>query len=143
MPIEWPGNVSSALSVTVLDNTGASPNILDVDLPCTVHITWTVPPGINQMLGGSFRLRAYAERIGPGPEIQIGGTVVVPVTPPQSNYQGDLTLPGNALLGEGQPFNGVTVSGVYKIVAVLQHLNPGVTDISGFAEATITMFRKP
>lgn len=144
MEIEWPvGPNSSAMTVQVLDNTPAPASILDAGLPSTVHIEWTVPSPTNTTLGGSFRLRAYAESIGPGQEIQIGPTVVVPVVPPTVSYTADILVPAGTLLGEGEAFGGVLVSGVYKIIAVLQHLNPGPTEASGFAEDTIRMFRTP
>jgi hypothetical protein len=144
MEIEWPVTPNtSAMTVQVLDNTTAPASILDAGLPSTVRITWTVPPPTNTILGGSFRLRAYAESIGPGQEIQIGLTVVVPVTPPTVSYTADILVAAGTLLGEGEAFGGVLVSGVYKIIAVLQHLNPGPTEASGFAEDTIRMFRTP
>ena len=144
MSIEWPvAPNSSAMSVQVLDNTAAPANILDAGLQTTVRINWTVPPPLNSTLGGSFRLRAYAESIGPGQEIQIGPTENRPVVPGQTNYAADILVPPNTLRGEGELFGGVPVSGVYKIIAVLQHLNGVATEVSGFAEATIRMFRTP
>ena len=144
MAIEWPvAPNSSAMTVQVLDNTTAPANILDAGLATTIRINWTIPPPHNATLGGSFRLRAYAESIGPGQEVQLGNTLNVPVVPGQANYTGDIALPGSTLLGEGELFGGVPVSGIYKIIAVLQHLNPGATEVSGFAEASIRMFRTP
>jgi hypothetical protein len=132
------------MNVQILDNTAAPANILDAGLATTVRITWTVPPPLNTILGGSFRLRAYAESIGPGQELQLGPTGTVPVTVGQVSYTADIPVPPSTLLGEGEPFGGVPVSGVYKIVAVLQHLNGGVaSEASGFAEATFRMFRTP
>ena len=144
MEIEWPVTPNtSAMTVQVLDNTTAPASILDAGLQSTVRITWTVPPPTNTILGGSFRLRAYAESIGPGQEIQIGPTENRPVVPGQTNYSADIVVDAGTLRGEGELFDGALVSGVYKIVAVLQHLNPGPTEASGFAEATIRMFREP
>jgi hypothetical protein len=95
------------------------------------------------VLGGSFDLRAYVESIGPGPEMQLGPTLSVPVDPGRTNYNRTITIAGSTLLGEGEIFNGVAVSGVYKIIAVLQHMNPGPTWVSGFAEDSIKMFLSP
>jgi hypothetical protein len=67
----------------------------------------------------------------------------VPVVPGQTDYTATINIPGGTLLGEGQLFGGVPVSGVYKIVTVLQHMNPGPTWISGFAEESIRMFLSP
>jgi hypothetical protein len=94
-------------------------------------------------LGGTFQLRAYVESVGPGPEMQLGSTLNVPVVPGQTAYTTTIGIPGGTLLGEGELFGGVPVSGVYKITAVLQHLNPGPTWISGFAEESVRMFLSP
>jgi hypothetical protein len=95
------------------------------------------------MLGGSFQLRAYVESLGPGQEMQLGPTVNVNVVPGQADYTATINVPANTLLGEGQLFGGVPVSGVYKIVAVLQHMNLTPTIIAGYAEEIIRMFRAP
>ena len=58
MPIEWPGGVSSAMNVTVEDNTGNPISILEADAPFTVKITWTVLR-VSGLIAGSFRLRGY------------------------------------------------------------------------------------
>jgi hypothetical protein len=142
MPIEWPGGVSSAMNVTVEDNTGNPIRILEADAPFTVKITWTVPSGFSGLIAGSFRLRAYAESIGPGQEQQIGLTVTEPVVLNQGPYDADIAVGANILLGEGQ--GAPPVSGIYRIVAVLQHLNGAApSDVSGFAEAGLRLFRIP
>ena len=148
MEIEWPdGPESSPMTVQVLDNWPAPPagpaTILVAGIDSTAHITWTVPVPHNLILGGSFLLRAYVESIGPGEEKQLGADVNVPVVPGATDYEADIAIPGGTLLGEGELFSGVPVSGLYKIVAVLQHLNPGPTWVSGFAEETIKMFLSP
>lgn len=142
MPIEWPGGVSSAMNVTVEDNTGNPINVLEADAAFTVNITWSVPPAFASMLAGSFRLRAYAESIGPGQEMQIGLDATEPVVLNKQNYTKNIAVTANTLLGEGQ--GAPPVSGVYKIVAVLQHLNgASASDVSGFAEAPLRLFRIP
>lgn len=148
MEIEWPdGPESSNMTVEVADNWPATPagpaTILVAGIDSTAHIAWTVPVPHNLTLGGSFQLRAYVESIGPGPEMQLGADVIVPVVPGATDYAADITIPGGTLLGEGELFGGVPVSGLYKIVAVLQHLNPGPTWVAGFAEETIKMFLSP
>ncbi|MCX8003834.1 MAG: hypothetical protein N2688_02585 [Burkholderiaceae bacterium] len=145
MPIEWGGlNLQSSMSTRVLDNTSAPTTVLDSSLPFNVEVSWQVPAGIAALLNSShqFRLRAYAESIGPGPEQQIGGTVNVPAVRDQLNYGPVLiNVPASTLLGEGQ---GVPpVSGTYKVVTVLQLLNGGATEDSGFAEAAIIQMRTP
>ena len=148
MAIEYPtGPTTGNLTVEVPDNWPTAPtgppNILVASVPCNVNIKWTVPSPHNMNLGGSFQLRAYVESLGPGQEMQLGPTINVPVVPGQTDYTATINIPGGTLLGEGQLFGGVPVSGVYKIVTVLQHMNPGPTWISGFAEESIRMFLSP
>jgi hypothetical protein len=148
MAIEWPdGPETSAMTVEVPDNWPAPPagpaNILVASIASSVNIGWTVPFPHNMTLGGSFQLRAYVESLGPGQELQLGPTLIVPVVAGQSSYTATIAVPGGTLLGEGQLFGGVPVSGVYKVIAVLQHLNPGPTFVSGFAEDSIRMFLSP
>jgi len=155
MAIEWPdGPETSVMTVEIPDNWPVAspegpPNILVASISSTVHVEWTVPFPHNMTLGGSFQLRAYVESIGPGPEKQLGTDQIVPVVAGTVSYETDILVPGGTLLGEGELYpppptvGGVPVSGVYKIIAVLQHLNPGPTFVSGFAEETIKMFLSP
>ena len=148
MAIEWPnGPESSTMTVEVPDNWPAPPagpaTVLVASVDSKVNIGWNVPLPHNMTLGGSFQLRAYVESIGPGQELQLGPTLNVPVVGGQMNYTATIAIPGGTLLGEGQLFGGAPVSGVYKIIAVLQHLNPGPTWVSGFAEESIRMFLSP
>lgn len=148
MPIEWPdGPEESTMTVEIPDNwptpPAGSPIILVASEPFKVNIGWTVPTPYDTTLGGSFRLRAYVESIGPGPEIQIGPTLTVPVAPGQTNYTATIDVPAGTLVGEGATVDGAPVSGVYRITAVIQHLNPNPTSVSGFVEDTVRMFRTP
>jgi len=144
MPIEWPGGVSSNMNVTVVDNTGSPISVLEADAAFKVNITWSVPPAFASLLAGSFRLRVYAESIGPGQELQIGLDATEPVVTNKPNYTKTIAVNANTLKGEGQLDGGVPVSGVYKIVAVLQHLNgASASDVSGFAESDNRLFRFP
>lgn len=139
MPIEWPSGVESTMNVKVEDNTLNPISILEADSPFNIKITWKVPPGFAGIIAGSFRLRAYAESIGPGDEKKLGPDVNVAVVPNQADYDGTIPVAASVLDGEG-----TNRSGVYKIVAVLQLRNGAVfTDVSGFAEAPITLFRLP
>ena len=148
MGVEFPSAPTSGdMTLEIPDNWPAPPegppNILVASVPCNVNIGWEVPSPHNMALGGSFQLKAYVESIGPGQEMQLGATMTVPVVPFQIAYTATLGIPGGTLLGEGQLFGGVPVSGVYKIIAVLQHMNPGPTWISGFAETSVKMFLSP
>ena len=145
--IEWiPGPTPpSAMRLDVLDPNGTAPaHVIDEDHAFTVQLTWTVPAPEAQLLGGEFRLRVYAESIGPGQETQIGATTTVPVTPIAVGdrvYVQDIDVPAHTLVGEGGAFGGAIVSGCYKLAAVLQHINGGIiTEVSGYAEMDGLLF---
>ena len=149
MAIEWPSApTATGMSVDVPDNWPAAPagpaNILVSSIPCTVNVTIDV--GVHGMTrGGRFQVRAFAESIGPGQELLLGTTTVAVVPGQTTPYNAAINIPGGSLLGEGQidPATGSPVSGVYKIVVVLQHMNPGPTYVSGFVEDTFRMFLNP
>ena len=134
--IEW-GVFPNQSSMTMLvHDSGAAPStVLDSGLPFAVHVAWVVPAPINTVIGGNFRIRVFAESMGPGPEQQIGQTLTVPAVPNQLNYNVHVNVPGNTLPGEGE--GAPPISGMYKLVAVLQHMNPGPNESSGFAEGQV------
>lgn len=146
--IEFPsGPTQSTMTMDVPDNWPAPPegppDTLVASEPCEVIINWTIPSPHSTMMGGSFELKAYVESIGPGPEMQLGTTATVPVVPGQNAYTQTIPIAANTLLGEGELHAGVAVSGVYKIIAVLQHVNGAPTPCSGFAEESLKFFRSP
>ncbi len=139
--IEWGGvNMQSNMDCTVFDNTAAPSTVLDANLPFNVKLDWTVPALLAPFLGGSFRLRLFVESIGPGPEQQIQQTIVA-VSPGATNYTATVTVPGNTLPGEGG--GAPPVSGLYKIVAVVQHLNGVATEGCGYHDGTTVQLRQP
>jgi hypothetical protein len=124
-----PGTVTA----TVLDNNGAPATVLEAGDPFTVHAEWTISPLAALLLGGQWELAAYVESIGPGPEQQVGPTVIVPLTG-ATNYSADITVPANTLPDDPAP----PTSGVYKTVTVLTHRNFGlVTDVVGIVEGPV------
>jgi hypothetical protein len=142
MTIEWGGiALQSDMTCQVLDNTPAPASVLDANQPFTVRLGWKVPPTLAPFLGGSFRLRAYVESFGPGPE-QMIGQVNVPVVPGQQIYSNiDMIVPGNTLPGEGA--GAPPVSGLYRIVTVLQHVNGVATEGSGYHDGALVQLRQP
>jgi hypothetical protein len=135
MTIEWaPLGFESAMSMEVRDNTLGETSVLDSGVPFSVACRWEIPAPVIPTLGGSFRIRVYAESVGPGQEVLLA-TTTVPVAGLPA-YTTVIGIPAGALLGEDQLFGGVPVSGVYKLVAVIQHLNPLATEVSGYAEST-------
>lgn len=148
MSIEWPSAPESTnMSINIPDNWPATPtgpgDVLVASIPFQVRVTIDV--GTHGMtLGGSFQVRAFAESIGPGQELQLGQVNVSVVPGQTAPYTAVINVPANTLLGEGQlDSSGNPVSGVYKIVVVMQHMNPGPTYVSGFAEDTFKMFLNP
>jgi hypothetical protein len=149
MAIEWGVlNLSTAMTFDVLDNSGNVPtDVLRAGTPFQIRVNFQVPAGVAALVGAgdTFRLRAYAESVGPGQELPIG-QLIVPGVPFQQNYAGlIMNVNPNPLLGEEQIFNGLPVSGVYNMICVLQHLNGGVpTPNSGMSDYQRTvMFRAP
>ena len=148
MAIEWGLlNMQSSMSHVVLDPSGQPPStVLIAGQPFQVRVNFNVPPVLASLIGpgDTFRIRAYAESQGPGQEVQIGQVVVTGV-PNQVAYVGIVTVNPNPLLGEDQLFNGQAVSGLYKIVVVLQHLNGNVPTVhSGNSDTDpMVFFRAP
>jgi hypothetical protein len=147
MAIEWgTTGLSSLMTHDIIDNTPAPSDVLEAGLPFKVEVRWAVPAALASLIGAgdAFRLRAYAESIGPGQEMQIG-EFVAPGVVNQLNYVATIAVNPNPLLGEGVPFGGVPVSGIYDIVCVLQHLNGGVPTVhSGCSdEQPLVMVKAP
>ena len=149
MAIEWGVlNLSTSMTFNVLDNNGLVPTeVLSAGVPFQIAVNFQVPAGVAALIGAgdTFRLRAYAESVGPGQEVQIGQRIV-PGVAFQTNYNNVIiNINPNPLLGEEQPFGGQPVSGMYNIACVLQHLNGGVSTMnSGMADYQRTvMFRAP
>lgn len=149
MPLELINIVpppSGSMSVSVID-TGAghtSQRVIDEDEPFDVSITWDLD-SMHGLIGGEFRLRVFAESMGNGQEQQIGQEAVVAANPGgPSPYTHTITMPPGTLRGEGAT-GGQTESGVYRLVAVLQHryAPDHYTDISGFAESGLIQVRRP
>lgn len=149
MAIEW-GLLNQQTSMTfrILDNNGLTPTeVLTAGQPFRVEVSWDVPAIASTFINASdsFRVRAYAESVGPGQEVPLGQIIVTGV-PFQQSYIGQvINVNPNPLLGEEQPFGGVPVSGVYNIVCVLQHLSAGIPTVhSGMSDYQRTiMFRAP
>jgi hypothetical protein len=145
MSIEWGiFPVQSAMSMFAHDNTATPPtSILAANAPIFLHLTWEVPAAEAAIIGGNFRIRAFAESMGPGAEKQVGPTHTEPAVPNKTVYDIHIEVPANTLEGEGQLFNGVPVAGLYKLVGVLQHMNPGPNTCSGYADGPLVQLRAP
>lgn len=146
MAIEW-GNYpqQSGMSMQVLDNTGSPPTtVLDTDQPFQVKVRWSVPAAEAAIIGGSFRIRVFAESMGPGQEKQVGATLVEPALPHKTDYEVTINGGMHELQGEGELTpGGERVAGLYRFTSVLQHLNPGPNKVSGYCDGPLVQFRTP
>jgi hypothetical protein len=103
---------------------------------------WLLALWMNAM-SNNWVIKAYAETVGPGPDIALAVNSLEPVGNPAtigSNHQWThtLTVPAGVLT-EGNP--GSQNSGIYKIsVTVFANSKlPGGYDVSGFAQKSITV----
>lgn len=147
MTIEWGGMpfISNA-SVEVLDPLGQLPtSVIAANQQFRLRVKWNVPNPLDDYLGGQFRLRAFAESMGPGPEVQLAPDGFEPVVQFQESYEHDIVVNPGTLIGEGgiDPATGRPVSGTYRMLAVIQHLNPGPTRGSGFTDEKLVQIRLP
>ncbi|MDH3660108.1 MAG: hypothetical protein OEU92_08770 [Alphaproteobacteria bacterium] len=149
---EVPGNVlikGEFTSVKVRDPVGP-PNVqnlvIDPSKPFDIDVEWELSgsnaPLYLAALDANWSVEAYAESMGPGPEIQIASATV-----PKNGlaYSTTLHVPASTL-PEGNPGNGGP-SGVYKLVvtAFLNSSLPGPTgfDIAGFSEGPMIRVENP
>jgi hypothetical protein len=149
MSIEWANTGRESPMTFRIVDPGMVParNVLVAGDPFDIEIFWEVPADLLDLVGpcDQFRLRAFAESVGPGQEMQVGPTDIVDGVPGQASYTHTMHVTANPLLGEGQKHNGEDVSGLYIFTCVLQHLNGGnATGISGAADYTRrVLFRAP
>ena len=147
MSIQWGATgFVSPMTHRVLDNNTAPTEVLQAGAAFDIEVRWEVPAALAGLVGpaDTFRLRAFAESIGPGQEIPIS-ELTVPGAVNQTPYQAMMAINPNPLLGEEQLFGGVPVSGIYNIVVVLQHRNAGVSTVhSGCSDLQpMVMFKAP
>jgi hypothetical protein len=147
MPFEFPPALSgSGPSVTVLDPGGAPNTIIDTDDPFQIRVQWAVDQPGASLLGGQWLVRAYAESIGPGQEIQLTPAVPVNVSagvpggpPARLEYTANVNVGAGTLQAEN-----ANSSGVYKLVAIVTHQNfGGDTVLAGFSEGPVIQMRNP
>ena len=134
----------SITSIQLLDPDSTPNTVLDRNLPFSVNVAWEIHPKAPAMaLGGDWVVRAFVESVGPGPEMQVGATVFVPVstglvTASGKSFTASVNVPANTL-----PANA-PASGIYKLVVVVTHTNFGVkTEIAGFVEGPLFEVREP
>jgi hypothetical protein len=133
------GLEGSVTAVAIIDHDGNPNRVLDDEFPFDVTINWTVePPATAVLLDGNWTVKAYAESMGPGPEVLIGSKVVPANGGPA--YAATITVPANTLPPDKAPD-----SGVYKLVVVITYrtaLNV-LTEMAAFSEGPTFLLREP
>jgi len=135
--IQFPNQLlNGSFSAAVLDNNGVPTNVLEAAQPFTITTSWKVSALAALLLGGEWRVSAYVESIGPGPEQQVGPTETVLLNG-GTNYAVNIVVPANTL-PDLDPAGNPAVSGAYKIVTLLAHRNFGkFSDVSAIVEGPI------
>jgi hypothetical protein len=148
------GEFSSAVLVNEVPAIGVGNLVLDPTQPFDIRVDWAIDGNIADLwlsalavASPDWIVTAYAESVGPGPEVIIA-TQNVAVNPlpsgPPFAYSTTLTVPPNTLPEEnpGDPL----VSGVYKLVVTVfldsVFGSPG-KDIMGFAEGPVVKMENP
>jgi len=127
-------------NVSVLDPDSNPNTVLDTGLPFYIRVEWSIAGGVAPLIAGTWYVSAYADSVGPGPEVQVGATMPVPLTGPL-NFSTTITVPPGALPSA----SGSASSGVYELVTIITHTNVfGVaTEMTGFAEGPLIQMRTP
>lgn len=149
------GQFTSAVVVTEVPALGVGNLVLDPSHTFDIKVDWQIDGNIAELwlsalavASPNWIVTAYAESIGPGPEMILLAQDV-PVLPLPSasapfNYSTTLTVPANTLPEEnpGDPL----VSGVYKLVVTVfldsTFGSPGY-DVMGFAEGPVVKMENP
>ncbi|HWM59549.1 MAG TPA: hypothetical protein VNO83_17100 [Pseudonocardia sp.] len=119
----------STFTAVLNDNNGNPSSVLDAGTDITVDANWEISQLAALLLGGEWEVAAYAESIGPGPEVKLGA-VTVPLNG-GTTYSATITVPATTL--PNPPAAGE--SGAYKVVVLLTHRNFGqVSDVSAIVE---------
>lgn len=129
MPILWGfTGFTSPMEHDVLDFALKPAQVFEQTQTFIVRVMFEIPtafaPWVNHC--HEFRLRVFAESIGPGPDEQIGEAHVRGVHN-QTHYEQDITIQAHRLPADGDEVGPQVESlGLYRIGVALQHLN--VTD---------------
>jgi hypothetical protein len=140
MSMEFPNPTwSGSVSVQVLDNSGGSAVILDLNDPWTARVRIDVQDP-TATLAGKLEVHLFAESYGPGPEPSLGSRLV-DVVPGDHVYIVDFNMPANTPAFGGPP----AISSFYKFAVVVEHRNVlgNETVIAGVAEGPAIHLRNP
>lgn len=121
----------------VNDNNGEPSSVLEAGRKFEIHCEWKISRLAALLLGGRWKVAAYVESIGPGPEKQIGGTRVLPLTG-ATEYRAVIEVPANTLPDLDPTAPTPEPSGAYKLVTLLTLENFGkLTDIAAVVEGPV------
>jgi hypothetical protein len=149
------GEFSSAVLVNEVPAIGVGNLVLDPTQPFDIRVDWKIDGNIAELwlsalavASPDWIVTAYAESVGPGPEVIIATQNVavnpLPSANPPFEYSTTLTVAPGTLAEEnpGDPL----VSGVYKLVVTVfldsVFGSPGY-DIMGFAEGPVVKVENP
>ncbi len=134
-----PGLNGAVTGVILRDYDGNPNKVIDSQFPFDVKVEWNVgPANTATLLDGTWTVKAYAESMGPGPEVLIGSAAV----PANGGliYTTTISVPSGTLPPDAPP-----ASGVYKLVVVITYRNQRrvLTEIAAFSEGPLFMLREP
>lgn len=141
-----PANTFPGLSQGNLVMDPSRPFYIDVEWRLSGSLATLWMAALMRTPGGApnnWVVEAYAESIGPGPEIQVGQTTV-PVNPLNMTYSARINV-GAGTLPEGNP-GAAGPSGKYKLACscfLNSSWGPPGYDITGFVEGPIVRIENP
>ena len=120
--------------IIVRDPNGITPpsTIIQEDDPFELLVTWKICGDFAPYLGGTWKIEAFAESIGPGEECQIGTTRSIPLAsvPPIGKQREFETVI--------QVKEGELGAGAYRIIVLITYNNLGhPLEIAGCLEGPI------
>lgn len=132
--IQFPNQLfgTGEFSAKILDNNGDPSTVLEAGAPFKIQTAWRIPPLAALLLGGLWKVTAYVESIGPGPEQEIASDTVA--LNGGRDFSVVLTVPANTLPNDPPG----PASGVYKVVTVLTHRNFGkISNVAALVEGPV------
>ena len=142
-------SITGEVTHATVRDPGHVPNrVVDPTKPFTVDVEWKLEGGLVPLwlaaMNQNWLVQAYAESMGPGPEVTLGSSTVPKgnFSSPAANvfeYSTTITVPANTLTEH------LPDSGIYKVVAsvFLNSSVPGPFDIAGFYEAELIKAENP
>ena len=115
------------------DTLYSASTVLEASQPFRIEAVWSIDAESARVLGGQWEVSAYVESFGPGPDLQVGPTQVLPLDG-SLNYGTVIVVPAGTF-----PDNPAAPSpGVYKVIGVLLLRNHNlVTDVAAVAEGPL------